>query len=67
MPSYRENEKDRHIQRSKSVFGLKAGIMGGRYNKIERPFCLSDDLSSHNLHESIRKDAILYFLRRSIP
>ena len=67
MPSYRENEKDRHIQQSQLIFGTTAGRMKGTYNKIERSFCLPDDLSSHNLHKSIRKDAIRYFMKRIIP
>jgi len=67
MIVYRNSEKKKHIQRSKSVFGPEAGILGGRYNKIKRPFCLPDDLSSHNLHKSIRKDAIRYFMKRIIP
>ena len=67
MPSYRDNEKNRHIRRSQKVFGKTAGKMEGTYNDIKYPFCLPDNLSAHNLHESIRKDAIDYFRLRSIP
>lgn len=66
MPAYRENEKNRHIQGSQLVFGPTAGRMGGTYNNRERPFCLPDDLSAHNLHESIRRDAVDYFMLRRI-
>ncbi len=41
--------------------------MGGTYNKITRPFCLPDRLSTYNLHEAIRQDAIDYFILRRIP
>jgi len=67
MPVYREKEKDRHIQQSRHVFGAMAGRMKGTYNQIERPFCLPDNLSANNLHESFRQDAIDYFLLRKIP
>ena len=67
MPAYRENEKRRHIDQSRSIFGSSAGRMGGSYNRRKRPFCLPDNLSAHNLHESIRQDAIEYFLKRRIP
>ena len=67
MPSYRKNEKNRYIRRSKIIFGKTAGEMGGTYNNIERPFCLPDNLSKYNLHKSIRKDAIDYFRLRCIP
>ena len=40
MPIYREKEKDRHIQKSRHIFGPVAGQMGGTYNGMERPFCL---------------------------
>jgi len=48
------------------IFDKTAGKMGGIYNDIGRPFCLPDNLSAHNLHESIRKDAIEYFRLRCI-
>jgi len=67
MPAYRDIEKNKHIQRSRLIFGSSAGRMGGTYNQIERPFCLPNKLSEHNLHESIRKDAVDYFLLRRIP
>ena len=67
MPVYRNIEKKKHSLRGKSVFGPEAGRMGGTYNKIERPFCLPDRLSTYNLHESIRQDAIDYFILRPIP
>ena len=67
MPLYRENEKDKHIQQSRLIFGPIAGRMGGTYNRIERPFCLPDNLSTHNLNESIRQDVINYFLLSKIP
>ncbi len=67
MPLYRENQKNRQAERSKIIFEPAASQMRGTYNKIERPFCLPDDLSAHNLHESIRKGAIDYFHLRRIP
>ena len=67
MPAYRDIEKKKHIQRSQLIFGSRAGRMGGTYNQIERPFCLPNELSGYNLHESIRKDAVDYFLLRRIP
>jgi len=67
MPAYRDNEKIRYIQRSKLMFEPTACQMWGTYNQIKRSFCLPDDLSAHNLHESIRKEAIDYFLLRRIP
>ncbi len=67
MPAYRDIEKNKHIQRSKLIFGPSAGRMGGTYNEIERPFCLPSKLSNNNLHGSIRKDAVDYFLLRRIP
>jgi hypothetical protein len=67
MPIYREKEKDRHIQKSQHIFGPVAGQMGGTYNGIERSFCLPDNLSALNLDESIRQEAIDYFLLRKIP
>ena len=67
MPVYRDREKKKHSLRGKSVFGPKAGRMEGIYNKIPRRFCLPDRLSTYNLHESIRQDAIDYFILRHIP
>jgi len=49
------------------IFGKTAGKLEGTYNNIKYPFCLPDNLSDHNLHESIRKVAIDYFRLRSIP
>jgi hypothetical protein len=67
MPGYRNREKEKHILRGNLVFGSEAGRMGGTYNKIKRPFCLPDRLSTYNLHKSIRQDAIDYFIDRRIP
>ena len=67
MPAYRDIEKKKHIHGSQLIFGSRAGRMGGTYNQIERPFCLPNELSDYNLHESIRKNAVDYFLLRRIP
>ena len=67
MPVYRNREKKKYPHRGESVFGPEAGRMWGTYNNTPRPFCLPDELSTYNLHESIRQDAIDYFILRRIP
>ena len=62
MPVYRDREKKKYPLRGETVFGPEAGRMGGTDNRIKRPFCLPDRLCTYNLHESIRQDAIDYFI-----
>ncbi len=64
---YRDDEKAFYEANSVAIFGEQAGVMGGDYRNIPRDFCLPNDLSAHNLHNSIRSHAIQYFLDRSIP
>jgi hypothetical protein len=59
MHAYRDIGKKKQIQRGKLIFGPSVGRMGGTYNKKERPFCLPNELSDYNLHESIRKEKLV--------
>ena len=67
MPSYRDIQKKRHVRIAHSVFQSPADTMGGLYKGKARDFCLPDENSSDNLHESIRDAALEYFAKRSIP
>ena len=65
-PSFRDSEKERYGKVKKGLFSKEAQ-QEGRYNKIEREFCLADKYSDENLYKAIREAAIAYFLIRDIP
>jgi len=67
-PSFRDLEKERYkkVKKDTSLFSGKAQ-QKGRYNRIEREFCLADEYSHENLYQRIRDTAIAYFLIRGIP
>ena len=64
--SFRDREKKRLGPLKPELFSAEA-CEPGKYRGKERDFCLRDDRSSENLHSSIRDEAIVYFLDRSIP
>ena len=64
--SFRDSEKQRYKELKPILFSPDAQSPGTYKNKTY-PFCLSDDYSHENLHESFRDEAIEYFEARNIP
>lgn len=65
--NFRDQQKKHHSNNAQAIFGQAAGMMDGDYNGQPRAFCLPDDMTDHNLHESLRAAAIEYFQDRNIP
>lgn len=63
---FRDKEKRRYEGIKNGLF-TAAALRAGQYRGKTYPFCLADDHSSENLHESIRDEAIAYFRARRIP
>jgi len=70
MSDFRTREKGRQST-NKAVLFSGAACQSGRYENKKGakryPFCLHEDCSAENLHESIRDEAIEYFQNRRIP
>lgn len=64
--SFRDREKERLLPLKDKLFSPEARSPG-QYKGKTHGFCLRDDRSSENLHESIRDEAIAYFEARGIP
>jgi len=70
VSDFRTREKERQGAIKTVLFSGKACQWGRYKNKKgakRYPFCLHEDFSSENLHESIRNEAIEYFQKRGIP
>lgn len=64
--TFRDREKQRYRKLKAQLFSSKAQP-GGLYKGKRRSFCLADDCSVENIHESIRDEIIAYFITRDIP
>ncbi len=64
--TFRDNEKYRYESIKSKLFSKQAQSPG-TYKGKPRTFCLADDCSAENLHESIRDEAITYFKVSGIP
>jgi hypothetical protein len=64
--TFRDREKRRYEAIKPGLFSKQAQLPG-IYRNRRRLFCLAEDCSPENLHESLRDDAIAYFRRRGIP
>ena len=67
MPTFRDQEKDKYSDPKfkKALFSQNAQAKG-TYRGHEYDFCLTDDRSAENLHQSLRNEAIGYFSSRNI-
>lgn len=64
--TFRAREKKRLIALKPQLFS-PAACCSGTYDGTQYDFCLRNDCSAENLHESIRAEAIAYFEAREIP
>lgn len=64
--TFRDSEKLRYESIKPNLFSKEAQTPG-TYKGKPRTFCLADDCSAENLHESIRDEAITYFKVSGIP
>ena len=65
--TFRDREKEKYSapEFKKALFS-RAACAKGTYKGHEYEFCLADDCSAENLHQSFRKEAIAYFRARGI-
>lgn len=67
IPTFRDREKDKYCDPNfkKALFSKDAQAKG-TYRGYKYEFCLADGHSAENLHQSLRNEAIDYFLSRNI-